>query len=91
MPELIRKVRGFRRTGSAAMDICYLACGRFDGYWEICLAPYDIGAAWLIAEEAGAIMTDLTGGDKFPEKGTLVATPVIHAQLLKYFLSKKIF
>jgi myo-inositol-1(or 4)-monophosphatase len=91
VPEIVRQVRGFRRTGSAAMDICYLACGRFDGYWELCLAPYDIGAAWLIAEEAGAIMTDLTGGNEFPQKGTLAATPKIHAQLLKYFIAKSIF
>ncbi|MCX7877299.1 MAG: inositol monophosphatase [Ignavibacteria bacterium] len=50
-----------RRLGSAAMDICYLACGRFDGFWEVNLNPWDVAASVLIASEAGGKVTDFTG------------------------------
>mgnify|MGYP001301745653 CR=1 FL=1 len=48
-----RNVRGVRRDGSAALDLCYVACGRFDGFWEISLNPWDVAAGQLIIEEAG--------------------------------------
>lgn len=50
-----------RRLGSAAIDICYLACGRFDGFWEVNLNPWDVAAATLIATEAGGKVTDFKG------------------------------
>jgi myo-inositol-1(or 4)-monophosphatase len=53
-----RRAQGVRRTGSAALDLCYVACGRFDGFWEMKLAPWDTAAAFLIATEAGATVTD---------------------------------
>ena len=52
------RAQGVRRTGSAALDLCYVACGRFDGFWEMKLAPWDTAAAFLIATEAGATVTD---------------------------------
>lgn len=55
------KVQGLRRTGSAAMDLCYVACGRFDGYWEMNLQPWDKAAGMLILEEAGGQLTDFSG------------------------------
>lgn len=50
-----------RRDGSAALDLCYIACGRFDGFWELTLHPWDIAAGKLIVEEAGGCVTDIHG------------------------------
>jgi len=52
-----------RRLGSAAMDISYLACGRFDAFWEVSLNPWDVAAGWLILNEAGGRATSFTGGE----------------------------
>ncbi|MBI3596046.1 MAG: inositol monophosphatase [Nitrospirae bacterium] len=52
------RAQGVRRTGSAALDLCYVACGRFDGFWEMKLSPWDTAAGFLIATEAGATVTD---------------------------------
>ncbi len=54
-------VHGIRRTGSAALDLCYTACGRFDGYWELKLNPWDYAAGSLILTEAGGKITDTQG------------------------------
>ena len=54
-------IHGIRRTGSAALDICYTACGRFDGFWELYLNPWDYAAGSLIAMEAGGRVTDVQG------------------------------
>jgi len=51
-----------RRLGSAAIDICYLACGRFEGFWEVNLNPWDVAAAYLILLESGGKVTDFDGG-----------------------------
>jgi len=59
--ELLPKIMGVRRFGSAAMDMCYVACGRFDGYWELNLNIYDIAAGQLILQEAGGEVTDFKG------------------------------
>lgn len=59
--DLIIKARGVRRDGSAALDLCYIACGRFDGYWELGLSPWDIAAGSLIVKEAGGKMSDFLG------------------------------
>ncbi len=55
------KVQGIRRSGAAALDICYVACGRFDGFWELKLQPWDKAAAMVILEEAGGKLTDFSG------------------------------
>lgn len=52
---------GVRRLGSAAFDLCYVACGRFDGFWEFNLNAWDVAAGYLIAKEAGASLTDFEG------------------------------
>ena len=52
------RARGIRRTGSAAIDLCYVACGRFDGFWELNLNPWDTAAGALIVEEAGGKVTN---------------------------------
>lgn len=62
----------FRRTGSAALDLCYLASGRVDGYFELGLKPWDMAAGELIAREAGAILTDFSGGTDYLKSGNIV-------------------
>lgn len=56
---MIRNAQAVRRAGSAALDLAYLAAGRFDGFWELTLAPWDMAAGWLLVEEAGGRVTDL--------------------------------
>ena len=69
----VRRARGVRRLGSAALDLAYVAAGRLDGFWEQGLKPWDIAAGILIAREAGARVTDLRGGDAMLETGDIVA------------------
>jgi myo-inositol-1(or 4)-monophosphatase len=80
--------QGVRRLGSAALDLCYVACGRFDGFWELRLNPWDVAAGGLIAREAGAKVTNLTGGDDFisPPQSILAANPHIHPLMLREFM-----
>ena len=64
----------FRRTGSAALDLCYLASNRVDGYFELGLKPWDLAAGELIAREAGAILTDFAGGTDYMKSGNIVGS-----------------
>ena len=74
---------GIRRPGSAALDLCWVACGRYDGFWEFSLKPWDVAAGGLIVLEAGGLITDLTGGEEWLETGNVCAgNPKIFAQLL---------
>ena len=73
MQTVMGEVSGIRRTGSAALDLCYTAAGRFDGYWERNLKPWDLAAGLVIVREAGGIITDISGGDKMLEKGDVLA------------------
>jgi myo-inositol-1(or 4)-monophosphatase len=66
-------VRGLRRMGSAAIDLCYTAAGRFDGYWELHLSPHDVAAGGLIVREAGGRVADADGGEDWLRGGSLVA------------------
>lgn len=80
---LIPGTAGIRRAGSAALDLAYVAAGRFDGFWEFGLKPWDMAAGIVLATEAGAIVKDL-GGDEDPlESGNIItATPrVLEAML----------
>jgi myo-inositol-1(or 4)-monophosphatase len=80
-----RQTQGVRRLGSAALDICYVAAGRFDGFWELSLQPWDVAAGGLIAEEAGARVTNLKGTADYlsPPQSVLAAGPVLHEKMLK--------
>jgi len=60
--EFLMRAQGVRRDGSAALNLCYLACGRFDGFWEARLSPWDLAAGVLIVREAGGAVTDFAGG-----------------------------
>ncbi len=68
---MIMKARAIRRAGSAALDLAYVAAGRFDGFWELKLNPWDTAAGWLMVEEAGGLVTDLKG------EGYCLDSPVI--------------
>lgn len=80
----VKHAGGVRRDGSAAIDLCYVACGRFDGYWELKLHPWDVAAGILIVEEAGGRVTDLAGGAA-PASGREIASSNgrIHEALLR--------
>jgi myo-inositol-1(or 4)-monophosphatase len=82
--------QGVRRLGSAALDLCYVAAGRFDGYWELSLRQWDMAAGSLIAAEAGAIVTTLEGGTDIltPPCSLIAAPPAIHSKMLEN-LNKK--
>ena len=77
--------QGVRRLGSAALDLCYVAAGRLDGFWEIRLNAWDVAAGALIAMEAGALVTDVHGGPDFISKpqSVLAANPVLHVKMLE--------
>lgn len=82
IPLIIDKIRDLRRFGAAAVDLCFVACGRLDGYFEENLHQWDLAAGQLIATEAGALISDFSGKPVRPAE-VLCATPVIHPQLVK--------
>jgi len=78
------KCSGVRRTGSAALDLAYVACGRLDGFWEFGLRPWDIAAASLLVKEAGGLISDLQGGEDYIKHGDVVAgSPKVFKALLQ--------
>ena len=68
-----RRVAGVRRPGAAALDLAWVAAGRFDGYWEYGLYPWDIAAGILLIREAGGAVSDMDGGDAMLSKGDILA------------------
>jgi myo-inositol-1(or 4)-monophosphatase len=77
------KVAGLRRTGSAALDLAFVAAGRCDAFWEHGLAPWDLAAGILMVREAGGFVTDIAGGDAMFETGDVLAgNETIHRELL---------
>ncbi|MGQ9570308.1 MAG: inositol monophosphatase family protein, partial [Thermodesulfovibrionales bacterium] len=81
---IFSKVSDLRRAGSAAIDLAYLACGRCDGFFELGLSPWDIAAGSLLIKEAGGIVTDFEGGEKYLLTGNIVAGNLnVHRGILK--------
>ena len=79
-----RQTAGIRRAGSAALDLADVACGRFDAFWELVLAPWDVAAGILLVREAGGIVTDIAGAQAKAAQGAFVAgNPSIHPWLLE--------
>jgi myo-inositol-1(or 4)-monophosphatase len=80
-----KMTQGVRRLGSAAIDLCYVAAGRFDGFWELSLKAWDVAAGGLIAEEAGALVTNVYGGPDYisTPQSILAATPGLHPLMLE--------
>ncbi|HEY0590161.1 MAG TPA: inositol monophosphatase family protein [Thermoanaerobaculia bacterium] len=82
--DVVRRAKGVRRAGSAALDLAYSAAGIFDGFFELHLAPWDVAAGGVLLREAGGIVSDFSGGDKFWERGNIVgAPPGVHRDLLE--------
>lgn len=78
------KAQAIRRAGSAALDLCYTACGRFDGYWEMKLRPWDVAAGALILTEAGGKVTDFGGGPfSIYGKECLASNGLIHGAMAR--------
>ena len=77
--------QGVRRLGSAALDLSYVAAGRFEGFWEMSLKPWDIAAGGLICEEAGASVTNIYGQEDYisPPQSIVATAPGIHARMLQ--------
>lgn len=85
--EFMLSTSGIRRPGSASLDLAYVACGRYDGFWEIGLSPWDMAAGALIVQEAGGMVTDFSGDQTYLESGNIVAgNPKIHAEMLRRIL-----
>jgi len=79
----LTRVQGIRRCGSAAMDLCYVACGRFDGFWELKLQPWDMAAGALIAQEAGGRISDFKNREFSIFNSEILATNgLIHQQMV---------
>jgi myo-inositol-1(or 4)-monophosphatase len=84
LKEFMTKTVGVRRPGSAALDLAAVAAGRMDGFWEIGLSPWDMAAGVLMITEAGGLVGDLEGNDRYMQSGNIVAgSPKIFAQMLR--------
>lgn len=82
--DVIRTAKGVRRAGSAALDLAYTAAGVFDGFFEMHLAAWDVAAGSLLVTEAGGVVTDFSGGQRWLERGNIVgASHGVHAELLQ--------
>ncbi|MGO9481537.1 MAG: inositol monophosphatase family protein [Candidatus Kryptoniota bacterium] len=82
--EFLTAAQAIRRLGSAALDICYVAAGRMDGFWEVNLHPWDTAAAVLITTEAGGKVSDFTGGKyNIYQKNILLSNGSIHEQMIE--------
>ncbi len=77
-------IRDVRRCGSAAVDLAYVAAGKFDGFWELNLNIYDIAAGVLLVREAGGTVCDFTGGGGYPEAGILATNGKITQELIPF-------
>jgi myo-inositol-1(or 4)-monophosphatase len=83
LKEIMRSASGVRRTGSAALDLAYVAAGRLDAFWELGLSPWDVAAGALMVQEAGGLVGDLAGDAGYLEGSEIAAaTPKVFPQLL---------
>jgi myo-inositol-1(or 4)-monophosphatase len=79
----MKRTLAVRRDGSAVLDLCYVACGRFDGFWEMKLSPWDVAAGALMVKEAGGKLTSFSGGELDIYSGEVVASnALIHEQMI---------
>ncbi len=84
LPRIMAETAGIRRPGAAALDLADVACGRFEAFWELRLAPWDIAAGILLVREAGGIVTDLAGAPcKVAHTGLVAGNPAMHPWLLE--------
>ncbi|MEQ8205340.1 MAG: inositol monophosphatase family protein [Woeseia sp.] len=86
LQKALENTSGVRRAGSAALDLCYVAAGRLDGFWETGLKSWDIAAGALLIREAGGIISGLDGSENFLDTGhILAATPKIYSSMARLF------
>ena len=78
----IRRAQGVRRAGSAALDLAYVACGRFDAFWELSLHPWDVAAGFLLVQEAGGQVSNLEGG-RATSEACIASNGPLHAAMLE--------
>jgi myo-inositol-1(or 4)-monophosphatase len=84
--EFTLRSHGVRRAGSAALDLAYVAAGRFEAFWEFKLNPWDTAAGLLLVEEAGGRITDFSGGPwRLDSRDILASNRLIHEELLGFF------
>jgi len=84
MAELAGQCMGIRRAGAAALDLAYVAAGRFDAFWEVGLKPWDLAAGVLLIKEAGGLVSDIDGSENFMDSGNVVCgAPKIFKQVLQ--------
>jgi myo-inositol-1(or 4)-monophosphatase len=81
--EMMMNIRDFRRGGSAALDLCFVACGQYDGYWEKYIEIYDVAAGLLLVEEAGGQVSDYSGGTNGLPTEVLATNGLIHDQSME--------
>jgi myo-inositol-1(or 4)-monophosphatase len=80
----LTRARAIRRLGSAALDLAYVACGRFDGFWEMSLKPWDLAPGILLVREAGARAADFGGGERMLDLGEIcAANAALHPEMLR--------
>jgi myo-inositol-1(or 4)-monophosphatase len=92
--DIFRNVSGMRRLGAAAIDLAYVACGRFEGFWELALNPWDVSAGLLLIRESGGQVSDFWGREDYvPSEYFLATNGIIHPHMLgiirKYFSEYK--
>jgi myo-inositol-1(or 4)-monophosphatase len=84
LKEFMLNTSGIRRPGSASLDLAYVACGRFDGFWEIGLKPWDMAAGALLVQEAGGFVSNFAGDQGYLESGNILAgNQKIYAEMLR--------
>lgn len=86
---ILPQLRDVRRYGSAAIDLCYTACGRLEGFWELNLQPHDVAAGFLILSEAGGVYSDFTGTQENIYSEILGTNGLIHEEVVNMFSSIK--
>ena len=87
--EVVQKTAGQRRPGAASLDLAYVACGRYDGFWEFGLSPWDMAAGALLVSEAGGLVSDLRGEANYLDTGNIIAgTPKVFSPLLNLIQDK---
>jgi len=90
MKNMIMSTSGIRRPGAAALDLAWVAAGRFDGFWEMGLSPWDMAAGALLVREAGGLVGDFAGEERFMDSGRIVASNgKIFAAILKALQQKE--
>jgi myo-inositol-1(or 4)-monophosphatase len=81
--DFLTRVQAIRQTGSAALNLCYIASGRLDGYWEQGIAPWDVAAGALMVTEAGGVVSDMRGGPfRSDDRAIVASNGLLHDQLL---------